>query len=379
MSGGALLDSYPNRGLRFVKGSGAYLEAADGRLYLDLMTNYGVSIFGHAHPVVTGAIAAQLSALPMLHGSFASDVRLKASLALARRLPMASPVISWSNSGAEAIEAALKFAALATRRKRFVAFRHGYHGKTLGALSATDAPKYRAPFEPLLWEFVRVDYGDADRLRAAVDDRTAAVVVEPIQGEGGVLLPPAGFLTAARRAATEAGALLVADEIQTGCGRTGRFLAVEHEGVVPDITCLGKGLAGGVPVGATAVSPAVAAAIPRGMHTSTFGGGPLACAGALAVLGLLTDDLLANVRALGDRFLHALRDSLPAGVPVRGQGLMVGVEAGGRRDEMLKALQREAILAIPAGDDVVRFLPPYVVQAADLDRAAGTLARAMGT
>ena len=376
---GPLLDLYPNRGLRFVSGDGAYLEASDGRRYLDLMTNYGASPFGHRHPAIVAALSAQISALQTLHGSFGSDVRLKASLALARRLPMESPAICWSNSGTEAIEAALKFAVVATGKKRFVAFRGGYHGKTLGALSATDSAKYRAPFEPLLWEFEHVEFGDASALHRAIDDRTAAVIVEPIQGEGGVRVPPPGYLMEVRRLATDAGVLLVADEIQSGCGRTGRFLAVEHEGVSPDIVCLAKGLAGGVPVGATAVTGAIAARIPRGLHTSTLGGNPLACAGAIVVLGLLSDELLARVARLGDRFMAGLREAAPSGWPVRGAGLMVGVEVGTRRDEMLKSLQREGILAIPSADDVVRFLPPYIVEPEQLDAAAEAFGRLAGS
>jgi acetylornithine/LysW-gamma-L-lysine aminotransferase len=377
MSAGGLLDLYPNRGLRFVSGDGAYLEAADGRRYLDLMTNYGVSIFGHAHPAIVSVLSAQLSRLTTLHGSFTSDVRVKASLALARRLRMDAPAICWSNSGAEAVEAALKFAAAASGRKRFVACQNAYHGKTLGALSATAGAKYRAPFEPLLWEFAHVPYGDADALERALDDRTAAVIVEPIQGEGGVCVPPDGYLQAVARLARDAGVLLIADEIQTGCGRTGRFLAVEHEQVSPDIVCLGKGLAGGIPVGATAVTGRVAAAIERGLHTSTFGGNPLACAGALAVLALLSPGLLSDVERLGDAFMVRLRDVLPPPATVRGRGLMVGVSVQGRRDEALKALQREGILAAPAGSDVVRFLPPYVVTREDLDRTAESLARSL--
>jgi LysW-gamma-L-lysine/LysW-L-ornithine aminotransferase len=375
MSPAPLLELYPNRGLRFVRGNGAYLEAADGRQYLDLMTNYGVSIFGYGQPEIEAALMAQLAALPTLHGSFGSDVRVKASVALARRLPMESPSVCWSNSGAEAIEAALKFAAIATGKKRFVACRHAYHGKTLGALSATDSPKYRAAFEPLLWEFEHVPFGDATALAAALDDRTAAVLVEPIQGEGGMFVPPPGYLQAVRQAASDAGALLVVDEIQTGCGRTGRFLALERDGLSPDILCLGKGLAGGVPVGATAVSGEVAAAVPRGVHTSTFGGNPLACAGALAVLGLLSDGLLAEIDRLGDHFLARLREAAPAPCEVRGVGLMAGVAMPAGRDEALKALQKGGILAIPAGTDVVRFLPPFVVSEADLDRAAESLAK----
>lgn len=378
MTAAPLLELYPNRGLRFVKGEGAYLEAADGRRYLDLMSNYGVSIFGYGHPAITARLAAQLEALPTLHGSFASDVRSRASAALARRLPMDSPALAWSNSGAEAVEAALKFAAMATGRKRFVACRGGYHGKTLGALSATDSAKYRAPFEPLLWTFAHVDYGDAEAVRRALDERTAAVIVEPIQGEGGVVVPPEGYLRAVRQATEEAGVLLAVDEIQTGCGRTGRFLAIDRDGVSPDLLCLGKGLAGGIPVGVTAVSRAVAARIPRGLHTSTFGGNPLACAGVLAVLDLLSDSQLSDVERLGEGFRSALRASrTDSPTDVRGMGLMVGVRVGDRRDDVLKALQRDGVLAIPAGADVVRFLPPYVVGAADLDLAAGAFAKAV--
>jgi acetylornithine/succinyldiaminopimelate/putrescine aminotransferase len=377
MTAGALLDLYPNRGLRFVRGDGAYLQAADGRRYLDLATNYGVSIFGYGHPVITAALAAQLEALPTLHGSFTSDVRVKASLALARRLPMDAPAICWSNSGAEAVEAAIKFAALATGRKRFVTCRHGYHGKTLGALSATDSAKYRDPFEPLLWQFDRVEYGETRAIREALDDRTAAVIVEPVQGEGGVVVPPPGYLAAVREATAEAGVLLIVDEIQTGCGRTGRFLALDHDHVSPDIVCLGKGLAGGIPVGATAVSSQVADRIPRGIHTSTFGGNPLACAGVLAVLALLTDELLAEVSRLGGRFIARLRQEAGHEADVRGMGLMAGVSVGERRDGVLKALQRQGVLAIPAGADVVRFLPPYVVSEEDLDRAATLLGDAV--
>jgi LysW-gamma-L-lysine/LysW-L-ornithine aminotransferase len=377
MTAGALLDLYPNRGLRFVRGVGAYLEAADGRRYLDLGTNYGVSIFGYGHPAITAALTAQLQALPTLHGSFTSDVRVKASLALARRLPMESPAVCWSNSGAEAMEAALKFAALATGRKRFVACRQGYHGKTLGALSATDSAKYRGPFEPLLWEFEHVPFGDSSALRTALDGRTAAVIVEPIQGEGGVVLPPPGYMAAVRQAASDAGVLMIADEIQTGCGRTGRFLAVDHEHVSPDIVCLGKGLAGGIPVGVTAVRPDVAASVPRGIHTSTFGGNPLACAGVLAVLALLTEEQLGEVARLGAAFIERLRREVPDASVVRGRGLMVGAAVGESRDGVLKALQRGGVLAIPAGADVVRFLPPYAVSEEDLGRAAVLLGEAV--
>lgn len=373
MSVGGLVELYVNRGLRFVRGEGAYLEASDGRRFLDLGTNYGVSIFGYNHPAITAALTAQLEALPTLHGSFASDVRIKASLALGRRVPIDSPAVCWSNSGTEAVEAALKFAILATGKKRFIACENAYHGKTIGALAVTASAKYRAPFEPLPWTVARVPFGDIDALRAALDDTTAAFIVEPIQGESGIILPPPGYLAAVREATRQAGVLLIVDEIQTGCGRTGRFLAVDHDGISPDILCLGKGLSGGIPVGATVVTPHVAGAIPRGIHTSTFGGNPLACAGALAVLGLLTPEFLERIDQLGADFVQHLKAAGMA--DVRGRGLMVGVPAGSRRDDILKALQREGIVAIPGGADVVRFLPPFVVSDDDLARTANALGR----
>jgi LysW-gamma-L-lysine/LysW-L-ornithine aminotransferase len=373
-----LLDLYPNRGLTFVSGEGVFLETSEGRRYLDLMTNYGVSVFGYNHPILTQALTSQLHALPTLHGSFGSDVRARASRALAERLPFKPAYLCWTNSGTEAIEAALKFAVLATGKKRLVACRNAYHGKTLGALSATDSPKYRAPFEPLLWDFTHVEFGVAEALRSAIDSETAAVSLEPSQGESGVIVPPGGYLQEVRRVCDEAGVLLILDEIQTGCGRTGRFTAAQHEGVSADILCLGKGLAGGIPVGVTAVGQRVADKVTRSSHTSTFGGNPLACAGVLAVLDLLTEAALAAIAKLGEDFttrLSRIRSELVA--EVRGRGLMVGVAVKDRRDTILKGLQQEGILAIPAGSDVVRFLPPYIVQPEHLERAAETLERVL--
>jgi LysW-gamma-L-lysine/LysW-L-ornithine aminotransferase len=373
-----LLDLFPNRGLSFVRGKGVFLETADGRQYLDLMTNYGVSIFGYNHPALTRALAGQLEALPTLHGSFGSEVRARASRALVERLPLKPAFLCWTNSGTEAIEAALKFAVLATGKRRFVACRDAYHGKTLGALSATHSPKYRAPFEPLLWSFAHVEFGVAEALRAAVDAETAAVILEPIQGESGIIVPPEGYLREVRQICDDAGVLLILDEIQTGCGRTGRFTVAEREGVSPDILCLGKGLAGGIPVGVAAVGARVAGKIVRGSHTSTFGGNPLACAGTLAVLDLLTEATLQSIASLGELFASRLRRiESPLVADVRGRGLMVGVAVRDRRDAVLKGLQQEGILAIPAGSDVVRFLPPYIVQPEHLDHAAEALERVL--
>ncbi|MBI2841509.1 MAG: aspartate aminotransferase family protein [Acidobacteria bacterium] len=370
------VDTYLNRRLELVRGEGVYLYTAAGERYLDMMSNYGVNILGYGHPAVTRALTAQISHLPALHCSFNNDVRAAASRALIDRLGGSYRRLYWSNSGAEAIEAALKFAVLATGRKRFIACRDGYHGKTLGALSATHGSKYRAAFEPLLWEFCHIDFGSAEALESAIDDETAAFLVEPIQGESGVLIPDATYLRAVREICDRTGVLLILDEIQTGAGRTGTFLASRHSGVDGDIVCLGKGIAGGVPIGITATTAEVADRIGRSAHTSTFGGNPLACAGVLAVLGVLDDSFLAEVAAKGRVFMERLSElDSPLVKAVRGSGLMIGVEVFSKRNEILQSLQRARILTIPAGENVVRFLPPYVIDEAHLESVVETLNR----
>ena len=367
-----LLDLYPNRGLTFTRAEGMFLITRDGRRYLDMGAGYGACLFGHAHPAIVDALQRQVRELTTLHGSFGTEMRGRASVALAARLPMPAPALCWTNSGTEAIEAALKFAVAISGRRRFVAFQGAYHGKTLGALSATHGAAYRAAFEPLLWDFAHAPYGDIAAADAVIDERTAAVIVEPIQGESGIIVPPQGFLAALRAVCDRKGALLIADEIQTGCGRTGSFTVCGAEGVAPDILCLGKGLAGGIPVGVAAVAERHAVAIPRGSHTSTFGGNPLAAAGTLAVLSLITDDLLRGVVEQGAWLRqHLARFS----GDVRGRGFMLGFAAAGKRDAILKGLQAQGVIAIPAGPDVVRLLPALIAEPADLQLTVDALER----
>jgi acetylornithine/succinyldiaminopimelate/putrescine aminotransferase len=369
-----LWNVYPNRGLVFTKGEGAFLLTPEGERYLDLMTNYGVNILGYHHPAVYEALVRQLAALPTLHGSFANDTRAAASRALAQKTGRRPGQVYWSNSGTEAVEAALKIAVLATKKKKFVACENAYHGKTLGALSATHGQHYREPFEPLLWQFTRIPYDDPQALESAIDGETAAFIVEPIQGEGGICVPAESYLSEVRRICGERGILLIIDEIQTGVGRTGVFLASAAAGVDADIVCLGKGLAGGIPVGATVATESVAAAVYRSAHTSTFGGNPLACAGTLAVLQCLTEELMRNVTEMGEYFRNCLLqidDRRVCGVS--GKGLMIGLQAGTLRDEILKGLQREKVLAIPAGSDVVRFLPPFIIERDQIDSAVAAV------
>jgi acetylornithine/LysW-gamma-L-lysine aminotransferase len=363
-----IVPGYVNRGLSLVEGEGVFLIDEAGRRYLDLMSSYGVACFGYRHPVIEKFLGRQLGRIPCLHGSFANDSRVEAAQALMARCGGGLARAAFCNSGSEAIEAALKFAVLATGRKKFIACRGGYHGKTLGALSATDGARYRKSFDPLLWDFRFIPYNDADALSAALDGDTAAVIVEPIQGESGIHVASEHYLRSAAGLCRKAEALLILDEIQTGAGRTGDFLASHAYGITGDIVTLGKGLAGGIPIGATLVSERVAEAVPRGAHTSTFGGNPLAAAGISATLGLLDDACLEHIREIGSYFAASLRQiAAPVIREIRGKGLMIGMEVVHSRDAVLKALQRERVLAIPAGENVVRFLPPYILQRNHVD------------
>ena len=365
---------FTDRGLSLIKGDGVYLYDDTGRAYLDLTSGYGAALFGHADAGIMAALTAQLGRLSVLHGSFANDVRTEASRSLLQRCGGGLSRVYMAGSGAEAIEAGLKFAVLATGRKTFVACRGGYHGKTLGALSATDGTRHRGAFEPLLWDFHFVPFGDLRALEEALAGGAAAFLVEPIQGESGIHPAPPGFLRDAARLCRAGGALLIVDEIQTGAGRTGSFLASEPDGLDYDILALGKGLAGGLPFGATLVSERVATAVVRGAHTSTFGGNPLAAAGVLAVLDRLDAARLDHIVAVGAELRSALRRlNSPRIRDVRGRGLMIGVELTEGRDRTLKGLQAAGILALPAGDAVVRFLPPYIVTREHGDHAARTL------
>lgn len=368
---------YKKRDITLVRGEGVYLWDAEGRRYLDMMSNYGVSILGHAHPAVTRAIAEQAATLLSCHQSFYSDVRARFITALEKLLPEELRHLSFSNSGAEAVEAALKYGRVATGKHRVISAKRGYHGRTFGALSVTGEQKHRAPFAPLLEGCEQVPYGDLEATKGRLDD-AAAIILEPIQGESGVRLAPPDYLRGLRRLCFETGTLLIFDEVQTAF-RTGRTWAFEHSGAVPDIMALAKPLANGLPIGVTVVSERVAQAIPPGSHGSTFGGNPLVCAAAAATLSVVAEPgFNQHVAAVGEAFLARLRSiNHPLVREVRGIGLMAAVELKRNASPILQAMQHDGVLAIPAGSTSVRFLPPLIIEEEHVDRAADALEKAL--
>ncbi len=375
-----LVDTYINRGITLVSGKGVYLFDEKGNKYLDFMTNYGVNILGHSHPKIIKALKDQIDKFIVLHSSFANDIRIKAAQRLIKRVGGNISRVYFSNSGAEAIEAAIKFAAFVTGKKHFISCKNSFHGKTLGALSATGEEKYRSPFKPLLWDFTHIPYNDTATLEKSITAETAAFIVEPIQGEAGIYIPDSTFLKRVKEICDMNNVLLIIDEIQTGCGRTGIFLASQSASwrtkINYDIVCLGKGIAGGIPVGITLVSENISLLITKGINTSTFGGNPLACAGITATLDLISDDVLKHVNKMGNYFINKLKEINSDLIKdVRGKGLMIGIEVREKRNEILKMLQQEFVLAIPAGENVIRFLPPYIIETAHIDEVVKKLGK----
>jgi len=358
---------YPKRPVAIVRGEGARLFDAEGRAFIDCVGGQGAANLGHGHPAVVAAVQEQAARLISCPEIFHNDQRAAYLAELAAALPFPARLFL-CNSGAEAVEAGLKFARLLSGRTGVVATMRGFHGRTMGALSATWEKKYREPFAPLVPGFQHVPFGDAEALAAAVDHTTAAVLVEPVQGEGGVRPAPAGYLAAARRICDERGALLLVDEVQTGFGRTGRLFAVEHSGLVPDILILAKSIAAGLPMGAVAVHERHGP-LPGGAHGSTFGGSPLLCAAARAALrAYQEEDLPRQAAEKGAWLLEQLRaPDLPAVREVRGLGLLVGLELKSRVQPFLGALLDRGVLALPAGPNVLRLLPPLVISYEDLE------------
>jgi acetylornithine/LysW-gamma-L-lysine aminotransferase len=367
---------YSKREVCFVRGNGMRMWDDTGKEYLDFGTGISVANLGHAHPALVAAIAEQAATLMTAPELGYNDKRAQLLATLAEVTPAGLDRFFLCNSGTEAIEAAIKFARLATGRHHFVATMRGFHGRTLGALAATHNAKYREPFKPLVADFAHVPFGNSAKLTAVVNDETAAVILEPVQGEGGVRVGNSRYFKAVRQLCDRHGALLIVDEVQTGMGRTGTLFASEQLGIQPDIIALGKALAGGVPMGATGFTQAVADALSPGLHGSTFGGNPLACAAALATFDVIeAENLVENARVMGAYFQERLSEiNSPLIREVRGIGLMIGVEMKVRVTPILQALMERGYMVLNAGATVLRFLPPLTITHAEIDALITTLA-----
>ncbi|MEX2046066.1 MAG: aspartate aminotransferase family protein [Chloroflexota bacterium] len=369
---------YLKRPLVIVRGDGALLYDEDGREYIDCVGGQGSANLGHGNAAVADAIAAQARTLASCTELFYNDRRAEVYDVLASLLPQSLDRMFLCNSGTEAVEGALKFARAATKRQAVVATMRGFHGKTMGALSATWGPEYRDVFGPLVPGFSHVPFNKPEALDAAITSQTAAFIVELVQGEGGVRPATREFIQVAARLCREKGALLVIDEVQTGFCRTGTMFAFEQYDIVPDVLCLAKSIAGGLPMGAIAFSRAVGE-LPKRSHSSTFGGNPLACAAAIAAIGEMRRlDLAARARERGAQLLEGLRAIRSDKVrEVRGLGLLAGVELKENAGPTLRALQEQGVLALGAGPTVVRYLPPLVISAAQIDRVLAATAKVL--
>ena len=377
MNDSYLMPTYKRSPVRFESGRGALLLDSEGREYIDLVAGLAVASVGHAHPHVTAAIEEQAYKLIHVSNLFATGPQEE----LATRLGELTGGMQsfFCNSGAESVEAALKLArkhAVLNGRaaKRFVCANDGFHGRTFGALSATGQPSKQAPFAPLVEGFTHVPFGDIAALAQTVDDDVAAVMLEPIQGEAGVIVPPHGYLAAARALCDGVGALLILDEVQTGLGRTGAWFAYQHEGVVPDVMCLAKALAGGLPMGACLARPEVASSFVPGDHASTFGGGPVQSAAALATLDVIeSDGLVYRALVTGRRLMSDLAGLWPE-AEVRGRGLLVAVEfSSGVATEIVERALGAGLVLNATGPNTLRFAPPLVITHEELDRGLAIL------
>jgi len=369
---------YSKRDVTIVRGQGARIWDDAGKEYIDCVGGHGVAIVGHCNPAVVRAICDQAQTLITCPEIFYNDVRARLLEKLVSIAPQGLERAMLVNSGTEAVEGALKLARLSTGRAGIVATQRGFHGRTLGALSTTWEPHYREPFEPLLPGVSHVPYGRLEAMEGAVSDATAAVILEVVQGEGGVNIGDGDYLRGVQALCRERGALLIVDEVQTGFGRTGRMFACEHHDLQPDLMAVAKGIAGGVPMGAVLLGDRVTNISP-GVHGTTFGGNPLACAASLAAIKYMLDhDLPAEAARKGEWVLSRLR-SIDARVirEVRGIGLMIGIELRTRATQYLKALADEGVMALPAGRTVVRLLPPLVISDDDLARVCDTIERVL--
>ena len=355
------------------KGLGAHVWDTKNKEYIDCMGGYGVALVGHRNERVVNAIKSQVDKIITVHSSLYSKTREEFLETLFKAAPKGLTQAHLNNSGAEAIEAAMKFARKFTGKKGMVAMNGSYHGKSMGALSLTFNPKYRKSFQPLVDKVTFSPFGNIESLREKIDDDTAFVILEPIQGESGIHVAPDGFLQDVRKLCDDNGILLIFDEIQAGLGRTGRMWASEHWDTAPDILCIAKGIAGGVPMGVTMVRPDILDCISKGEHSSTFGGNPLSCAAGTATLHALTQDgLIDNADKMGKLFrkeLERLKEKHTVIREIRGKGLMIGIELKFEVKDILMEGIEKNLLLLYSGRNILRLLPPLVISEEDVTRS----------
>ena len=373
---------FAKRPVVIISGKGALVWDINGKEYVDCMGSYGVAILGHSHPKIVEAVCKQAETLISCHASLYNNKRTEFLQKLVSITPKGLNKAFLSNSGAESVECAIKLARKYAGKSEIIAVMGGYHGKTMGALSATWEKKYRVPFEPLVPEFKHVPPDNLEKLSEAVTDKTAAVLLEPIRGEGGVRVPPDDFLPGVRELCDEKDVLLILDEVQTSFGRTGKLFGCEHWGVTPDVMCLAKPFAGGLPIGITVAKEPVMSAFKVGEHSSTFSGSPLVCAAGCAAIDVLVKEKLAGrATNLGGYFkarLKELQGKYKILKEVRGLGLMLGMEL--RYDVhniILKTMER-GVLMLDAGRNVLRFLPPLVIEKEQIDKTISVLDEVIG-
>ncbi len=359
------------------RGLGSHVWDINGKEYIDCMGGYGVALVGHCNPRVVKAIKAQLDKIITVHSSFYNKTREQFLENLIKIAPKNLTQVYLNSSGTEAVEAAIKFARKFTGKTGMVAMNGSYHGKSFGSLSVTFSQKYRKSFEPLVEKVSFSPFGDIEALRSKVNSDTAFVIMEPIQGESGIHVAPAGFLQEVRKLCDEKGILLIFDEIQAGLGRTGKMWAGQHWETTPDIMCLAKGIAGGIPMGATLVRQDILACISKGEQSSTFGGNPLSCAAGIATIEALTQDgLVENAAKMGKLFregLERLKEKHKIIREIRGKGLMIGVEMKFEIKDILFDGIANNLLLLYSGKNILRLLPPLVISESDITKALETL------
>lgn len=368
---------FGKRPLVITRGKGALVWDEKGKEYVDCTSSYGVALLGHSHPKVVEAICKQAETLISCHASLYNNKRTEFLQKLISITPTGLNKAFLSNSGAESVECAIKLARKFTRKPEIIAVMGGYHGKTMGALSATWDKKYRDPFKPLVPEFKHIPPDNLEKLAEAITDKTGAVLLEPIRGEGGVRVPPEEFLPGVRALCDEKNVLLILDEVQTSFGRTGKMFGCDHWKVIPDVMCLAKPFAGGLPIGITVAKEEIMSSLKVGEHSTTFSGSPLVCAAGCAAIDVLVKDKLVERAAGLGAYFKAKLEELQARYnivkEVRGLGLMLGMELRyDVRNIILKTMEKNVII-LDAGRNVLRFLPPLVIEREQVDKAISVL------